>query len=111
MEANYTRERARVFHSKRIIGIIVLLVAMILLLIPVKTQYTDPCGSVIFSEKVTFVENGQIKNAVTPPCSDAHKKRMLWGVPMAGLGLILIGFSIFSGKEDEDSGKETQKSN
>ena len=103
MEVNDTRRSKRVSGTKKILGVVLLLVALILLLVPVKTQFTDPCGSVIFSKKVTFVENAQIKNEVTPPCSEAHKKHMLWGIPLGGLGLVVVGFSIFSDKKDEET--------
>ncbi len=97
------RKLRRVSNVKKILIVVPLLVALLLFLLPVKTQFTDPCGSVIFSTKVTFVENGQIKNKVTPPCSDKHKERVLLGAPLIGLGLIIAGFSIFSTRKEEES--------
>ena len=103
MEVNDTRKSRRISRTKEILGTVLFLAALILLLVPVKTQFTDPCGSAIFSKKVTFVENAQIKNEVTPPCREAHEKRMLWAIPLGGLGLVVIGFSIFSDKKDEET--------
>ena len=101
------RKLKRVSVVKKIFAITPLLVALLLLLVPVKTQFTDPCGSVIFSEKVTFVENGQMKNEVTPPCSDKHKERLLVTVPLISMSLIVAGFSIFlNRKADEPDRKE-----
>jgi len=98
-----TRKLKRFFNPKMIIGIFLLLIALLVLLIPVKTAFSDPCGSAIFQTRVTFVLDGEVKDEVTPPCNEAHKKRMLWGIPSGVLGLGFIAFSALYGKKDEEN--------
>ena len=97
-----TRKSNRSFNARIGIGTFLLLIGLLVLLLPVETHFSDSCGSAIFQTRVTFSLNGEIKHEVTPPCSEAHKKRMLWGVPLGSLGLVVIGLSIFFGNEDEE---------
>ena len=77
-----TGKLKRSFNPKMVIGIFLLFIALLVLLLPVKTTFSDPCGSAIFQTRVTFVVNGEVKDGTTPPCKEAHEKRMLGGIPI-----------------------------
>jgi hypothetical protein len=68
-----------------------LVLCLALLLIPVSSQYADPCGSVLWPAKVWFSDGGELVHATTPPCNDARMDR----VPMAAIvGVIGAGLGI-----------------
>ena len=68
-----------------------LVLCLALLLIPVSSQYADPCGSVLWPAKVWFSDSGELVHATTPPCNDARMDR----VPMAAIvGVIGAGLGI-----------------
>jgi hypothetical protein len=68
-----------------------LVLCLALLLIPVSSQYADPCGSVLWPAKVWFSDGGELVHATTPPCNDARMDR----VPMAAIiGVIGVGLGI-----------------
>ena len=68
-----------------------LVLCLALLLIPVSSQYADPCGSVLWPAKVWFSDGGELVLATTPPCNDARMDR----VPMAAIiGVIGVGLGI-----------------
>ena len=98
---NEPRKTKKFFNLKFFFGACFVLMALLFLLIPVRTNFADACGSVIFSEKTTFVELGEIKNEVTPPCWEEHKERIKWAIPIGSIGLLVIGIAIFSGNKED----------
>jgi len=79
-------------------GALVLASAFLILLIPVSTQFADPCGSVLAPAKVQYWDGGEVVFANTPPCHDARMARLSTGVLVGVVGLVAIVFSLVSGR-------------
>ena len=76
------------------IGVLALALALGLLLTPVSSQFSDPCGSVLVPTKVHYSDGGELVFANTPPCHDARMARLPISVGVGVVGLIGIGSSL-----------------
>ena len=74
-----------------VIGALVVALALLLLLTPVSSQFSDPCGSVLVPTKVHYSDGGDLVFANTPPCHDARMARLpiCAGVGVAGLAVLV----------------------
>ena len=81
-----------------VIGALGVALALVLLLTPVSSQFTDPCGSVLVPTKVHYSDGGELVFANTPPCHDARMARLPIGVVVSVVGLIVAFFSLVTGR-------------
>ena len=81
-----------------VIGALVVALALALLLTPVSSQFSDPCGSVLVPTKVHYSEGGELVFANTPPCHDARMARLPIGVVIGVVGLIVVFVSLGMGR-------------
>ena len=81
-----------------VIGALVLALALLLLLTPVSSQFSDPCGSVLVPTKVHYSYGGELVFANTPPCHDARMARLPTGVGFAVVGLAVLVASLGTGR-------------
>ena len=81
-----------------VIGALMVALALVLLLTPVSSQFADPCGSVLVPTKVHYSDGGELVFANTPPCHDARMARLPYGVVVGVVGLIVVGFSLVTGR-------------
>ena len=80
------------------IGSLVVALALLLLLTPVSSQFSDPCGSVLVPTKVHYSDGGELVFANTPPCRDARMARLPTGVVVGVVGLIVAFVSLAMGR-------------
>ena len=81
-----------------VIGALVLAIALLLLLTPVSSQFSDSCGSVLVPTKAYYSDGGELVFANTPPCHDARMARLPMGVAVGVGGLIVVGSSLVTGR-------------
>ena len=81
-----------------VIGALVVALALLLLLTPVSSQFSDPCGSVLVPTKVQYWDGGELVFANTPPCHDARMSRLPTGVVVGVAGLAAAVFSLVPGR-------------
>ena len=81
-----------------IIGALVVALALLLLLTPVSSQFSDPCGSVLVPTKVHYSDGGDLVFANTPPCHDARMARLPIGVVVGVAGLAILVVSLVTGR-------------
>ena len=81
-----------------VIGALVLAIALLLLLTPVSSQFSDPCGSVLVPTKVHYSDGGELVFANTPPCHDARMARLPIGVAVGVTGLAVLVTSLVTGR-------------
>ena len=81
-----------------VIGALVVALALLLLLTPVSSQFSDPCGSVLVPTKVHYSDDGEQVFANTPPCHDARMARLPIGVVVGVVGLIVAFVSLGMGR-------------
>ncbi len=81
-----------------VIGALVVALALALLLTPVSSQFSDPCGSVLVPTKVHYSDGGDLVFANTPPCHDARMARLPIGVVVGVVGLIVVFVSLGMGR-------------
>jgi len=81
-----------------VIGALVVAFALLLLLTPVSTQFSDPCGSVLVPTKVHYSVGGELVFANTPPCHDARMARLPIGVVVGVAGLAILVVSLVTGR-------------
>jgi hypothetical protein len=81
-----------------IISALAVALALVLLLIPVSSQFSDPCGSVLVPTKVHYSDGGDLVFANTPPCHDARMDRLPIGVAVGVVGLIVAFASLATGR-------------
>ena len=81
-----------------VIGAVVVAIALLLLLTPVSSQFSDPCGSVLVLTKVHYSDGGELVFANTPPCHDARMDRLPIGVVVGVVGLIVAFVSLAMGR-------------
>ena len=83
---------------RAVIGALLVALALLILLVPVSTQFTDSCGSVLVPTKVHYLTDGEQVFANTPPCHDARMSRLPIGVVVGVAGLAATVFSLVSGR-------------
>lgn len=81
-----------------IIGALVVALALLLLLTPVSSKFSDPCGSVLVPTKVHYSDGGDLVFANTPPCHDARMARLPIGVVVGVAGLAVLVASLVTGR-------------
>ena len=81
-----------------VIGSLMVALALLLLLTPVSSQFSDPCGSVLVPTKVHYWDGGEQVFANTPPCHDARMSRLPTGVVLGVAGLAAAVFSLVPGR-------------
>lgn len=81
-----------------VIGALVVALALLLLLTPVSSQFSDPCGSVLVPTKAYYSNGGELVFANTPPCHDARMARLPIGVVVGVVGLIVVFVSLAMGR-------------
>ena len=81
-----------------VIGALGVALALVLLLTPVSSQFTDPCGSVLVPTKVHYSDGGDLVFANTPPCHDARMARLPIGVVVGVAGLAVLVASLVTGR-------------
>jgi len=81
-----------------VIGALVVALALLLLLTPISTQFTDPCGSVLVPTKVHYSDGSELVFANTPPCHDARMARLPTGVVVGVAGLAVLVASLVTGR-------------
>jgi len=79
-------------------GALVLALALVLLLTPVSSKFTDPCGSVLVPTKVHYSDGGELVHANTPPCRDARMARLPVGLVVGVAGIAVGVASVVSGR-------------
>jgi len=79
-------------------GTVVVAIALLLLLTPISSQFSDPCGSVLVPTKVHYSDGGGLVFANTPPCHDARMARLPIGVVVGVVGLIVAFVSLAMGR-------------
>ena len=72
--------------------------ALLILLTPVSTPFSDPCGSVLVPTKVHYSDGGELVFANTPPCHDARMARLPIGVVVGVAGLAVLVTSVAMGR-------------
>ena len=82
--------------SAGVLGLMAVVVSLVLFLVPVESEYTDPCGSILVPAKVWYSEGTELVHRNTPPCQDARMKRLPWVAAMGALGLAGVGFALWS---------------
>ena len=83
---------------RAVIGALLVVLALLILLIPVSTQFADPCGSVLVPTKVHYSDGGELVFANTPPCHDARMARLPIGVVVGVAGLAVLVASLVTGR-------------
>ena len=83
---------------RAVVGALLVALALLILLIPVSTQFADPCGSVLVPTKVHYWTGGEQVFANTPPCHDARMSRLPIGVVVGVAGLAAAVFSLVPGR-------------
>ena len=81
-----------------VIGALVVALALLLLLTPVSSQFSDSCGSVLVPTKVPYSDGGELVFANTPPCHDARMARLPIGVVVGVAGLAVLVTSLVTGR-------------
>ena len=81
-----------------VIGALLVALALLILLTPVSTQFTDPCGSVLMPAKTQYWDGGELVFANTPPCHDARMSRIPIGVLIGVAGLAVLVASLVTGR-------------
>ena len=81
-----------------VFGTLLVALALLLLLTPVSSKFTDPCGSVLVPTKVHYSDGGELVFANTPPCHDARMARLPIGVVVGVVGLIVAFVSLGMGR-------------
>ena len=81
-----------------VIGAVVVALALLLLLTPVSSQFSDPCGSVLVPTKAYYSDGGELVFANTPPCHDARMARLPIGVVVGVAGLVAAAVSLAMGR-------------
>ena len=81
-----------------IISALAVALALVLLLTPVSSQFSDPCGSVLVPTKVHYSDGGDLVFANTPPCHDARMARLPIGVVVGVAGLSVLVVSLVTGR-------------
>ena len=81
-----------------IIGALVVALALLLLLTPVSSEFSDPCGSVLVPTKVHYSDGGDLVFANTPPCHAARMARLPIGVVVGVAGLAILVVSLVTGR-------------
>ena len=81
-----------------VIGALVVALALLLLLTPVSSKFSDPCGSVLVPTKVYYSDGSELVFANTPPCHDARMARLPMGVVVGVVGLAVLVASLVMGR-------------
>jgi len=88
----------KINRFRAVIGALVVAFALVLLLTPVSSQFSDPCGSVLVPTKVHHWDGVEAVFANTPACHDARMARLPMGVVVGVAGLAGLVVSLVTGR-------------
>ena len=91
---------------KKRLGIVAatgILLCVLLAVTPVKSNFADPCGSLLFPTDVTFQLDGEVVHQNTPPCRDARMDRLPVVAIVGVLGLAMGVAALAVRSEDRDA--------
>ena len=88
----------KVNDFRAIISALAVALALVLLLTPVSSQFSDSCGSVLVPTKVPYSDGGELVFANTPPCHDARMARLPIGAGVGVAGLAVLVASLVMGR-------------
>ena len=88
----------KINRFRAVIGALMVALALLLLLTPVSSKFSDPCGSVLVPTKVHYSDGGELVFANTPPCHDARMARLPIGVVVGVAGLAVLVTSLVTGR-------------
>ena len=88
--------RINVFPA--VLGVLGIAISLALLLTPVSSNFTDPCGSVLVPTKVHYSDGIELVYANTPPCYDARMARLPLGLLVGGAGIAFGVVSVVAGR-------------
>jgi len=91
---------------KKRLGIVAatgILLCVLLAVTPVKSNFVDPCGSLLFPTDVTFSLGGELVHQNTPPCRDARMDRLPVVAIVGVLGLAMGVAALAVRSEDRDA--------
>ena len=77
-----------------VVGLLGVAVSLALLLTPVDSEHTDPCGSILVPARSWYSDGGELVHRNTPPCRDARMGRLWWAAPIGVVGLVGVGFAL-----------------
>lgn len=86
---------SRRFVARWVLGVVGIGVSLALLLTPVDSGWADPCGSILFPEKVWFHIEGELQRVHTQPCREARMDRLPWAVATGVVGLFGVGYALW----------------
>ena len=75
------------------LGLVGVAVSLVLLLTPVDSGWTDPCGSILVPARSWYSDGGELVHQNTPPCRDTRMGLQRWAAPIGVIGLVGVGFS------------------
>ena len=81
-----------------VIGSLMVALALLLLLTPVSSQFSDPCGSVLVPTKVYYSDGGELVFANTPSCREVRMARLPIGAVVGVAGLVFVAASLAMGR-------------
>lgn len=91
---------------KKRLGIVAatgILLCVLLAVTPVKSNFADPCGSLLFPTEVTFQLDGELVHRNTPPCHDARMDRLPIAAIAGLLGLVTGAVALANRSDDQDA--------
>ena len=93
---SFTAMRINVFPA--VMGALGIAISLALLLTPVSSEFSDPCGSVLVPTKVHYSDGGELVYANTPPCHDARMARLPSGLIVGVAGIAAVVVSVVVGR-------------
>ena len=93
---SFTAMRINVFPV--VMGALGIALSLVLLLVPVSSQFADPCGSVLVPTKVHYSDGGDPVYANTPPCRDARMARLPSGLIVGVVGIAVLVVPVVVGR-------------
>ena len=88
--------RINVFPA--VMGALGIAISLALLLTPVSSEFSDPCGSVLVPTKVHYSDGGELVYANTPPCRDARMARLPSGLIVGVVGIAAVVVPVVVGR-------------
>ena len=81
-----------------VMGALGIAISLVLLLTPVSSSFTDPCGSVLVPTKVHYSDGVELVYANTPPCRDARMARLPSGLIVGVVGIAAVVVPVVVGR-------------
>ena len=77
-----------------VVGLLGVAVSLALLLTPVDSEHTDPCGSILVPARSWYSDGAELVHRNTPPCRDARMRRLPSAATIGLVGLVGVGFAL-----------------